>query len=302
MVKILETKLKTLYPILEEGLRKLGLSRYEIVAYTTLLNLRKPADKEEILIESQKFGKIPRSKIYAVLSDLERKHLIIKKPGYPRFYEVDTRRESFEELIEKRVRDLENEKKVLEGSLRTKLDEVWSKCILMSEGIWEIDDAKVKDVTKDMWTRAEKEIMLMTRSGDWLPETKELVDILEEKSKIRDFQVFALISKQELVEPYKREKSEHFEKFLERIGAHVYHYTPGTFRMNVVDRKECLFLMYEHKKPYIYYTPIKDVADSLAHLFVLQCLASDEYISQLKQNSSKVDQALKRAIKNLFLS
>lgn len=300
MGKKLETKLKAVYPILEEGLRKLGLSTYEIVCYATLLNIRKPVEKKQILEESKKFGGIPSSKIYATLSSLERKKLIIKRAGYPRLYEIDTGRRRFEELIEQRVNELEKKKKELEGYLKNKLDEVWSNCILKSEGIWEIEESKAIDVTRDMWQRAEEEIMLMTKSGDWIPETKDLMRILDEKSSNPNFRIYVLILRPELVKQSKRKKYQEFETFLKRINANVYHYVPGTFRMNIVDKRESLLFIYEYKKPYIYYTPISEVSRSLAHLFVLQCLATDEYNSILKEVSQKVDKSLQKAIKDLY--
>jgi len=261
-------------PLFRDSLRRLLESKYDVVTYAALLSLNRPARINDILTETRKVDSekkgVPLSRLYSALSRLEKRGLTRKSSVYPRLYSA---------LIDKAKLDaIVNEKAdVYKRSLERSLQDVWEKGLQyareQSGGMWQIgSEGEATDITKNMWQRATKEILVMTESGVWM---RKLAEVLREKGKTRGLDILVLIGRGANLE---------VEGLLSHVGAHVYHYTPRFFRLDVVDRSEGLLLMCPPRNNgYIYYSREKNVAEYLAWLFKQECLRSDEAQSEEMQ-------------------
>lgn len=300
--KKLTKEVRSLLPLLKEGLRTLGLSSYEVTAYASLISLHGPAKVEDILKESENYGKIPPSRIYAILNSLERKGFLKKSTEYPRIYEAVIDKRVLESLVESKV-------KWYRDRLYSSADEVWSKCFQYlrkeSGGSWKIGGEKeAVDITRDMWREADKEILLMTESGRWVIENPELTEILKEKGRLKNFQIHTLVSVPKKLDEGRRKYLLKFEKLLTDMNATIYHYNPGIFRMDIVDEDEGLLFLYltssEDSEGIILYTREDKAIKELRRLFYLEVLSSEEVQPKIRLWKNNLDVTLSTMVEKLF--
>jgi len=264
------------FPSMKERMRELGLSNYEVVAYAALAGLRDEAKVGEVLYEAQKYGNLPPTRVYAVLTSLERKGLISKSYSYPKKYRALVKKEPFKDFVKS---TLDSYRRRLESDV----DSLWNEFLGPLQhvaGVWQIGtEEEATALTEEMWKNASVEIDLMTESGRWVMNSKRLLDILVSKKEFPSFRINVLLSKGDQLSKTNREIASRFEEFLGQMGGNVYRYIPGALRMDIVDKKSCLFFMYEEDKPYIYYSTHKSIADSLRQLFILSILLTEKYES-----------------------
>jgi len=273
--------MKAILPIVTERLRSLGLSKYQALAYLSLVSLRDWATKNEIMREAKKYGNLPLTRVYAVLSALESKGLLEKSKGYPKKYIAHATFSALKGLVDDRKQELDRI-----------VDEAWKlglHRLTTSEGMWELgteEDAVY--LTRAMWQRASSSIHLMTRTGDWI-ESNGLLPILKEKLSDKNFEMAVIYTEPKYLPFEKREKARKTAQTLSRMGVQVYQQVPTTFRLDVVDAGhkeggEALFFLYEENKQaryYRYYTRIPSAVTSFARLFALSILGSKENANTL---------------------
>jgi sugar-specific transcriptional regulator TrmB len=285
----MENLLKTQYPILREKLKVLGLSAYETSAYLALYALGREASVEEIFDMTAKINPIPRTKIHYVLKQLQNKELVTKT-GYPYRFSLKPLPESLERLYQECLNRLQEENR----RMKTEIDNSYrdSLSALMRVGrerIWEIpkvEDAKV--ITANLWSKAEREILLMTEVGEWILTSEELKGILTQRKKEKgeNLKIYTLVSSL----PEREQIRKEFEEFLTNLGATIYHYQPHAFRINIVDEKEALLIMQpKNGEERIYYAPSEIIAKSLKNLFILESLLSDDFREILLERLDKID-------------
>ncbi|MBI4394233.1 MAG: TrmB family transcriptional regulator [Euryarchaeota archaeon] len=98
-----------------ERLVKYGLTQYEARAYLGLLNIGGKATAREVC----SLTRIPRTKIYSVLDELERKQLAVAISDKPRIYEgvpINLYLKNFEDRTRVALAKLEEDRKTMAGS------------------------------------------------------------------------------------------------------------------------------------------------------------------------------------------
>jgi predicted transcriptional regulator len=279
----LEAEIKTLMPSLTEKLRKLNLSSYEVAAYLSLISLRDWAKKDQIMIETKKYGQeLPETRVYAVLSSLESKGLVEKSEDYPKKYRAHATYSALKGLVNKQ-----------KHALDSAVEEAWTlglSRLTTHEGMWEVGtEEDAVHLTRTMWQRASSGIYLMTRTGDWI-ESHGLLPILKEKLALKNFEMGMIFTEFRYLPSEKRERARRVSQALSRMGAQVYQQVPSAIRLDVTDpgheRGEALFFLYEENKKaryYRYYTRIPSAVNSFARLFAFSVLGSEE-----KQDSLRI--------------
>ncbi len=108
-----------------EKLQKLGLTKYESLAYITLLKLG-PSKATDITKESG----IPHTRVYDVLSSLHRKGFVDMMPGTPRLYKPVNPELVLEKIKEDLVNDIDRLKEMFVELYKTvhgeDLPEIWT--------------------------------------------------------------------------------------------------------------------------------------------------------------------------------
>ncbi|MDO5852367.1 MAG: helix-turn-helix domain-containing protein [Methanobacteriaceae archaeon] len=172
-----------MYESLLKILNRIGLTDYEAKAYTTL-NSRIIAKAEDISLESG----VPRSKIYSVLSNLEKKNLLTITQGRPLKYTVVEPNQVFKMYRKSISTDLE------EAELRlTSLYE--SQLSNTNAPIWTLEDSK-KIVDKELEIIKRAQDYLYLRIGFlYLDELKSLLTQLK-KAKNRGVTIKIISSSQ----------------------------------------------------------------------------------------------------------
>lgn len=101
------------------SLKKLGLNRYEALSYIGL-NKLKTGQADEIA----EVSKIPRSRIYDVLKELEKKGFTEIEGGKPLKYKIIPPNKIFKEEKNKLIEELETTEKKLENLYNDELEEI----------------------------------------------------------------------------------------------------------------------------------------------------------------------------------
>ena len=141
-----------------DGLRKLGLTEYEARAYVTLV------ERGTLTANSlSKYSEIPYSKIYDVLSRLEKKGWIIIEEGKPKKYKPKPPKEAVKISVSK----IENELQNISSEMINELQPLYEKI-----GVQEKPDVVILrgalmiiEKAKNMIGRATREIELAVPQG-----------------------------------------------------------------------------------------------------------------------------------------
>lgn len=143
---------------IHEILERVGLSKYEARAYTTLLLLG-PSKATEVSKESQ----IPQSKIYQILEQLSLKQLVESLEGRPKEFKAISPEIALLRLIEEKEREIIKLKEDVE-----KVHEVLKPLILpeTSYGVWIIKGRRWREFFNkagEMIDRSRKYVYAVTR-------------------------------------------------------------------------------------------------------------------------------------------
>ncbi|MDM7934226.1 MAG: TrmB family transcriptional regulator [Methanothrix sp.] len=140
-----------------DGLRKLGLTEYEAKAYATLVGMGEATARE-----AHELSGVPRTRIYDILRDLERKGFVESVNGSPTYYRAVEPDQVIERLRDDLVASIDRSTSELK-SLNLKAhgaSPVW--CVRSEWGI--------RNRIKDFLGRVERELTILTRSPGLLEE------------------------------------------------------------------------------------------------------------------------------------
>ncbi|MFM5882133.1 TrmB family transcriptional regulator [Methanobrevibacter gottschalkii] len=157
------------------SLKKLGLNRYEALAYIGL-NKIKTGQADEI----SEVSKLPRSRIYDVLKELNRKGFVEIEGGKPLKYKIIPPSKIFKEEKNKLIEELENTEKKLEKLYNDELDEIQAPIWLIhsSENIIEKEVGIIrkarKTITCSIGFLLEGEGKAMIKSFNEIPRNVEI--------------------------------------------------------------------------------------------------------------------------------
>lgn len=271
----------------------LGLSKYEISAYFTLLSLdgKDKPTCDTIRQKSESFFKIPNSRIHRSVHLLEKKEFVKKKENkYPHEYTAVVLNEIIlKKLMSNKISTYEKEKDIFIDRGNDALDkivEMFKDDIKNSDyELWRIDSIdRLAAITKDIWNHAKDELLIITYSGDWILNDDYLKSILEDKAD-QHVHISVLLSNPNDPKclPTKKESIIRTSEFITKIGGNVYPYRLQSMRMNIVDKKECNFIIWPQDKfeefereikPNCFYTTSKLISEELRDLFFMKCLMS----------------------------
>ncbi|KXB02487.1 hypothetical protein AKJ44_00255 [candidate division MSBL1 archaeon SCGC-AAA261F17] len=171
-------------------LKELGLKEYPAKTLAHLIELG-----ESKAPELSSASGVPKARIYGVLDDLADRGLVEVKPGRPAKYRPKSPNEIIERIIHNKKARMDNEIERIED-LRSDFEPVFQP--IYESTVKKTREPLLKTVsvgepaeeeTRLMYQEAEKEIDIVSRAMEWLPEVKES---LEEALK-RGIQVRVLL-------------------------------------------------------------------------------------------------------------
>jgi sugar-specific transcriptional regulator TrmB len=231
---------------------EMGLHAYEAKAYAALLG--GPLTAEEIV----KRTKIPRAKIYGVLNDLMKLHLItLSEEKQPRKYEAVRSMSTLYGLAEAQLTEQRAQLEVREKKVN-ELIGLLGERIRTEEDRDAFAPARLERNTLALTTagllrRAKKSIEIMTKSGDWISD--DVLRILEERCS-QGVAVRVLLAETKAIrDRIKLARTESIAGILKELqtmknfSIEVRRYPPKAFRMVIVDSSECNFIIWSVKKP-----------------------------------------------------
>lgn len=155
-----------------DGLCKLGLTQYEAKTYATLVGM-----EEATAREVNEISGVPRTRIYDVLHNLEKKGFVEFSQGSPTYYRAVDPDQVMKRLRNELVESIDRSVNELKGlSLQTRgLSPVW--CIR--------SESAIKNRIKDFLSKVERELIVFCLSPDFLREYQaDLLRIEDLKIKI----------------------------------------------------------------------------------------------------------------------
>jgi len=191
----------------------MGLNEYQASALTYLLLLG-----ETKATTLSKTSKVPSARIYGVLDQLARMGLVNMRPGRPVLYSPRPLEDIASSLVSLSMSELKQRLRTLEDYARD-LVETGKKLYLKGEkGVPRVPLLRIVSVgevsldeTKRLYDGAEKEIQILSRAMEYLP---EVADKLREAMK-RGVSLRIVLMKPNMLEPRDREKQ---AKILEQIN------------------------------------------------------------------------------------
>jgi sugar-specific transcriptional regulator TrmB len=140
-----------------DGLRKLGLTQYEAKAYATLVGMGEATAREVNEISG-----VPRTRIYDILRDLEKKGFVEFSEGSPTYYRAVEPDQVMERLRDEMVESIDRSASKLRG-LHLKAHG--------SSPVWCIrSEWAIKNRVKDFLAKVERELVVLCASPDFLRE------------------------------------------------------------------------------------------------------------------------------------
>ncbi len=140
-----------------DGLRKLGLTQYEAGAYATLVGMGEATARE-----ISELSAVPRTRIYDILRDLEKKGFVEFAQGSPTYYRAVEPDQVMERLRDDLVASIDRSASELK-SLKLEAHSFSPVWCIRSE--WAISNRM-----KDFLSKVERELFVFCRSPDFLRE------------------------------------------------------------------------------------------------------------------------------------
>jgi sugar-specific transcriptional regulator TrmB len=191
----------------------MGLNEYQASALTYLLLLG-----ETKATTLSKASKVPSARIYGVLEELAKMGLVTIRPGRPLLYTPRPLEDITSSLISVSMNELKQKVRTLEDYAKD-LVEIGKKLYLKGEkGVPRVPLLRIVRVgkvsleeTKRLYDGAEKEIQILSRAMEYLPEVAEKL----RQAIMRGVSLKIVLMKPNVLEPGDRKKQ---EKILEKIN------------------------------------------------------------------------------------
>jgi sugar-specific transcriptional regulator TrmB len=191
----------------------MGLNEYQASALTYLLLLG-----ETKATTLSKASKVPSARIYGVLEELAKMGLVTIRPGRPLLYTPRPLEDITSSLISVSMNELKHKVRTLEDYAKD-LVETGKRLYLKGEkGVPRVPLLRIVrvgevslDETKRLYDGAEKEIQILSRAMEYLPEVAEKL----RQAIMRGVSLKIVLMKPNVLEPGDRKKQ---EKILEKIN------------------------------------------------------------------------------------
>jgi len=147
-----------------DGLHKLGLTQYEAKAYATLVGMGEATARE-----INEISGVPRTRVYDILRDLEKKGFVEFSEGSPTYYRAVEPDQVMERLRDELVESIDLSASELKG---LRLQAHGSSPVWCIRSEWAI-----RNRMKDFFGKVERELIVFCRSPEFLREYR--ADLLQ---------------------------------------------------------------------------------------------------------------------------
>jgi len=233
-----------------DSLKKLGLTKYEISIYETLLK-----DKRLSAREISERSKVPPTAVYPNLNSLREKKFIQKIEGNPSVFEILSPKAAINRLVNQRKKSLDT----LETQAINDASSIFSKNPSIKEKeIIKLTKGKEfsSEIYYDFMKRAQKTFFILgwrfEKIGDRYTVLKGYKEIIKRKVDVRIIVTGTYQKNKELINAYKD------------AGIKLRFFPADNFSIVVVDAKECKITLKNRDFPEKYNLQIKDSSLSQA--------------------------------------
>jgi len=174
-------------------------------------------------------------------------------------------------------------------------------------------ESDAEHLTRSVWESAKNELLVSTRSGDWIERDKKLKGIVEDKCADSDFKLWVLLASPDYLRTHnEKEKigaNERLRGYLKELRTPVVlSYEPETTRMNIADGQRAqVFIWPPHmgdaKVPsYTFFSGNPSVSAEFAEMFFVKSLTSADLVGpNPSPDKPRIVQELGRRIRNKAL-